>query len=360
MNPKVSVLLITYNQENYIEEAIVSAAEQDYDNLEVIAADDCSTDNTSEIIRSLERKYPGRVKAVIGDENLGITGNCNRGLSHCDGKYTAHIGGDDVFCPGKISAQVKWMEEDPRRVLSGHDVEVFYTAIPGFTHKRRHGRAGRYGTGSVKLLEYGVDSFFMGTSMMWRSDRVADFGFDTRLPIVADWKFILDIVGENGVWGSIDGVYARYRRHDANITTRLTRYELYRDCLNTIRIVADEGRFAEASLTKAKLAVFWNYAENLWAGKKYDQAKRIYKSMWEHRPYFHFYMYRRMLRHRYNNFAIKFELFLRSLTKYFYYIPARIYKVAKKLYLYVYDRLRNILGRVKSFLWRAERAKKSD
>ena len=342
MNPKVSVLLITYNQERYIEEAIVSAAEQDYDNLEVIAADDCSTDSTSDIIRSLESKYPGRVKAVIGETNLGITGNCNRGLAYCDGKYTAHIGGDDIFCAGKIKAQVSWMEDDHRRVLSGHDVEVFYTEVPGYTHVRRHGRAGRHGAGNVKLFEYGVDSFFMGTSMMWRTDSVPEFGFDQRLPIVADWKFILDIVGEDGIWGSIDGVYARYRRHDANITTRLTRYELYRDCLETIRIVSNDKRFSDKSVTRAKLAVFWNYAENLWAAQKYSQAKRIYKSMWEHRPFFHFYMYRRMLRHRYNNFAIKSELFIRGAVRYFYYIPARMYRFVKralrKLLRLVYDR----------------------
>ena len=339
MNPKVSVLLITYNQERFIEEAIVSAAEQDYDNLEVVAADDCSTDSTGKIIKGLEKKYPGRVKAVVGETNLGITGNCNRGLVHCDGKYTAHIGGDDVFCPGKIAKQVEWMEGDQRRVLSGHDVEVFYTAIPGFTHVRKHGRAGRSGVGNIRLLEYGVDSFFMGTSMMWRTDRVPEFGFDNRLPIVADWKFILDIVGEDGIWGSIDGAYARYRRHDANITTRLTRYELYRDCLETIRIVSGENRFSEDSLTKAKLAIFWNYAENLWAAKKYDHAKRIYKSMWEHGSHFHFYMYRRMLRHRYNNFAIKFEMALRNSAPYVYYLPARAYRFGARVYRYGEKRL---------------------
>ena len=347
MNPKVSVLLITYNQERYIEEAIVSVAEQDYDNLEVVAADDCSTDDTGRIIRELEKMYPGRVKGVIGETNLGITGNCNRGLAHCDGKYTAHIGGDDVFCPGKISAQVKWMEEDSRRVLSGHDVEVFYTEVPGFTHVRKHGRAGRSGTGNVNLLEYGVDSFFMGTSMMWRTDRVPEFGFDMRLPIVADWKFILDIVGIDGIWGSIDGVYARYRRHDSNITARLTRYELYRDCLNTIRLVADEGRFSEGSLTKAKLAVYWNYAENLWAAKKYDQAKRIYRSMWQHRPFFHFYMYRRMLRHRYSNFAIRMEFQLRNLARYIYYIPARIFGFIKRLPARGFGLFKRVLRRVR-------------
>lgn len=332
MNPKVSVLLITYNQKDYIEEAIVSAADQDYDNLEVVVADDCSTDGTGEIIRDLELKYHGRVKAVIGEENLGITGNCNRGLAQCDGKYTAHIGGDDVFCPGKISRQVEWMEEDPERVLCGHDVEVFYTKVPGFTHVRRHGRAGRRGVGNKRLLEYGVDSFFMGTSMMWRNDRVPDLGFDSRLPIVADWKFILDVVGPDGKWGSIDGVHARYRRHDANITARLTRYELYRDCLNTIRIVEKDGGFSSDSINRAKLAVFWNYAENLWAAGDYSRAKMIYRSMWEHRPFFHMYMYRRMFRHRYNNFLIKFELFLRSLTRYIYYMPLRIYRLGMRVY----------------------------
>ena len=124
--PLVSILIISFNQEAFIEEALKGALEQDYENLEVVVADDGSTDRTPDIILSYADRYKGRLVAIVGKPNLGITGNSNRGLSLCKGKYIAFQGGDDVFLPGKISAQVDWMEERDSRVLCGHQVEVFY------------------------------------------------------------------------------------------------------------------------------------------------------------------------------------------------------------------------------------------
>ena len=126
--PLVSVIVPAYNQVGFIEEALLSAVEQDYENLEVIAADDGSTDSTDELILEIARNYPKRLTALVGKGHLGITGNCNRALSACRGKYVSFHAGDDVLLPGKIRKQVEWLEEDPRRVLCGHDVEFFSSA----------------------------------------------------------------------------------------------------------------------------------------------------------------------------------------------------------------------------------------
>src|SRR5579875_3125076 len=124
--PLVSVHLISYNQKDYIGAALSSILDQDYQSFEIVAADDGSTDGTAEIILEFAEKYPGKIIPLVGGKNLGITGNCNRALEHCKGKYIAFIGGDDLFLPGKISAQVKWLEADEKRIMCGHQVEVFY------------------------------------------------------------------------------------------------------------------------------------------------------------------------------------------------------------------------------------------
>src|SRR5258706_998889 len=123
--PKVSILITTYNQELYVEEALISALQQDYSPLEVVVTDDASTDNTPQIICSLRAKYGDRLIVLLGEKNLGITGSSNRGLARCTGEYIALQDGDDVFLPGKIRKQVTWLEADPRRVICYHDVEVF-------------------------------------------------------------------------------------------------------------------------------------------------------------------------------------------------------------------------------------------
>lgn len=217
-NPLVSVHIITYNQIAFIRETLESALNQDYDNLEVVVSDDGSTDGTAEVIVEYAKKYGSRLVPIIDQGNLGITGNSNRGLAHCSGKYIAFQGGDDVLYPGKISRQVKWMEEGHNRVLCGHDVNVFESSSGNSLGIKRHRMPKRSGVGASAVIEYGPASFFAGTSLMVRKDAIPDYGFDNRLPIAADWKFMIDCIGTVGEYGAIDGVYAGYRKHGNSIT----------------------------------------------------------------------------------------------------------------------------------------------
>jgi glycosyltransferase involved in cell wall biosynthesis len=111
-SPMVSVHVISYNQEKYVAEAIESAVNQDYPNLEVVVSDDASTDRTVSIIRDLESLHPGKIAALYNKTNVGVTSNSNRALSAFSGDFVAFLGGDDVLLPGKISAQVEWFRRD--------------------------------------------------------------------------------------------------------------------------------------------------------------------------------------------------------------------------------------------------------
>ena len=79
--PKVSVAVITYNQENYIGECLQSILEQvvDFD-FEIIVGDDCSTDETPSIIESFTEKYPHLIRLLCQGENTGGTKNFNIGI----------------------------------------------------------------------------------------------------------------------------------------------------------------------------------------------------------------------------------------------------------------------------------------
>jgi glycosyltransferase involved in cell wall biosynthesis len=213
MLPKVSIHIIAYNQRNYIGEAIESALAQDYSNLEVVVADDASADGTAEILKEYEAAHPDRVVAVLGDRNLGITGNSNRALKACSGGLIAFMGGDDVLLPGKISAQVAWFAEDPRRVLCGHQVEVFYEdgSRPPHPLTRRLFS----GRGAEPLIRHGP---FGALSVMVRRDRIPNGGFEERLPIVSDQMLWVDVILDDGLFGCIRGTWSRYRRHSANVT----------------------------------------------------------------------------------------------------------------------------------------------
>lgn len=214
--PLVSVHIIIYNMIDYIEETLTSALEQDYDNLEVIASDDGSTDGTQDVIRSFAERYPGRLVPLVGNQNLGHTGNCNRALAACKGKYIAFLGGDDVFLPGKISAQVAWMEENEERVLCYHDYEAFDNATNRTLYLASELIPMVSGRGAGHLVRHGTTCG--GLTVMVRASAIPAYGFDKHIPVVSDWIMWIDCLAAGGEFGYLPGVLARYRRHDKNIS----------------------------------------------------------------------------------------------------------------------------------------------
>ena len=216
MPPLVSLLIITYEQAGFIREAIESAVRQDYENLEIIVADDGSSDGTADIAAEYAARHPGRVKAIVGGPHLGITGNSNRGLRACAGELFAWMGGDDVLYPGKISAQVAWFGDDERRVLCGHDIDLYDADAQRMIGHAYDRQRLRNGSGAARVVTDGGP--FNAISIMIRTSALPPGGFDERLPIVSDWKLYIDVLAGGGAYGYVDGVYARYSRHRRNVT----------------------------------------------------------------------------------------------------------------------------------------------
>ena len=126
--PLVSVIMITYNQEKYVEQAVRSVLSQRtaFD-FEIIIADDASTDNTVEICRRLSEEYPGRINLIARSRNLGTSGNYFDAWSRCKGRYIAICEGDDWWLSkDKLSLQVQYMEEHPDCTVCFHRVINYY------------------------------------------------------------------------------------------------------------------------------------------------------------------------------------------------------------------------------------------
>lgn len=96
--PPVTLLLVSYNQEDTIGEAITGALEQDYPNLEIVVSDDASKDATFERIEACFRDYTGphRIKILRNAENQGIGGNIDQAVRQSTGELIFIAGGDDV------------------------------------------------------------------------------------------------------------------------------------------------------------------------------------------------------------------------------------------------------------------------
>ena len=126
-HPLVSVLCVSYNAERYVEAAIKSILEQTYKNIELVLADDHSTDDTIMIARAVAEQYPHRsIKILVNDKNLGITANCNVGLKVCTGEFICLFAADDLMYAEKIESQVDLMIDNPNSSLSYHGVDILY------------------------------------------------------------------------------------------------------------------------------------------------------------------------------------------------------------------------------------------
>lgn len=117
----VSVVCCTYNHETFIREALEGIVNQEVDfPIEVIVADDASTDRTPEIISEYAEKYPTLFKCILRQENVGIGENYYDALCHVRGKYLAICDGDDCWVDSKkLKKQVAFLEKHPKCSICG-------------------------------------------------------------------------------------------------------------------------------------------------------------------------------------------------------------------------------------------------
>lgn len=112
---KISIITISYNQVNYIEECILSVLSQTYQDIEYILLDSKSTDGSSAIIE----KYRGQIEHVIVEKDKGPANALNKGLSLASGDLVGFVNSDDYLLPGTISELVKI-------VLANPEFDVYY------------------------------------------------------------------------------------------------------------------------------------------------------------------------------------------------------------------------------------------
>lgn len=121
---KVSVCVVTYNQENYIAECLESLVNQVTNfRYEIIVGEDCSTDGTRAIVQRYVEKYPDLIVPLFYKENLGPVENIKQVYKKAKGKYIAHMDGDDMALPEKLQKQFNVLEKNKDCNICSHDVD---------------------------------------------------------------------------------------------------------------------------------------------------------------------------------------------------------------------------------------------
>lgn len=116
---RVSVVVLAYRSAQTIKETLDSVKAQTYKNIELIITDDCSPDNTVEVVKEWiaeNKDAQCDVKLVTAEKNTGIPGNINRALKQATGDYLKLIAADDYMTKDAISEYVRFCEKNPKAI----------------------------------------------------------------------------------------------------------------------------------------------------------------------------------------------------------------------------------------------------
>lgn len=122
--PKVSVCVVTYNHEKYIRQCLESLVSQEVDfPYEIIVSDDCSSDDTVKVVKEIAQQH-SMVKLIEQEKNIGAYKNFVYVHSLASGEYVAHMDGDDYALPGKLKAQVDFLDAHKECNIVFHRVMI--------------------------------------------------------------------------------------------------------------------------------------------------------------------------------------------------------------------------------------------
>lgn len=122
----VNVMMPVYNHEKYLQQSLDSILSQNFKGIiKVVVGEDCSTDNSREIIREYQGKYPNFIDAIYQEENVGMFENEKDISKQLKGDYIAILEGDDYWCDSyKLQKQVDFLETHPEYYGVTHNVKV--------------------------------------------------------------------------------------------------------------------------------------------------------------------------------------------------------------------------------------------
>jgi glycosyltransferase involved in cell wall biosynthesis len=237
-NPLVSVIILCYNQADIVSRAIESVLNQTYKNIQVVLVDDCSRDNSRQVITDWQMKYPERIKTFFQPTNVGHPANMNTGYRLCDGELITFCDGDDWYFPEKVEREVELLKRNP-------DIDVVYSNFDFYTVEGQFLRnwvkdGEALPTGDIfpalLALEYPEKAHFH-YEMTSKKILEGENYYDERIPIWVDWDLRLRLAAKYK-FGYCPNVSSAYAQNPQGLTNVLKQETI----LNYYRFVVEKNR----------------------------------------------------------------------------------------------------------------------
>ena len=242
--PLVSIIVPCYNDWQYIEQAVSSALNQTYSNIEVIVVDDGSDLRTKKVVKKLEPK----ITRLLTQENKGQSTARNNGIREATGTYILVLDSDDFFEPSFVEkAIVVFLENKNTKIV---------TCFAKLLFKNHKSYIFRPLGGNITNFLYANDS--LGTSLFRKYDWELCGGYDQNMIYgLEDWEFFIRLLKDGGEVKVVKEVLYNYRKRNHSTTDRIKKIKY--DTLNYIVVknkelyVNDFDTFVQKFCLKLKL-----------------------------------------------------------------------------------------------------------
>ena len=215
----ISVAMATYNGQDYIKEQLISILNQNKKVDEIVICDDCSTDNTINIIKTIKNKFENfNMRLFVNEKNMGYKINFKQALSYCRGEYIFLCDQDDIWLPNKVEKMIGIMElnKNIKVLASSYELidskgDITKSNISLYRHNVKQNTLKK-----ISFEELVVGNSFQGCSLCIRSEINDKFQNHFNEYFHHDW--LLNIYASE-----VDGMYFynealfQYRIHGNNV-----------------------------------------------------------------------------------------------------------------------------------------------
>lgn len=204
----VSIIIPCYNTAAYVRETLESVYRQTYQNFEIIAIDDGSTDNTLAILHECAVAEP-RLKVISQENTYYIQARINA-IQHARGDYLVCLDSDDILEPDYLKVCVEAAEEDK-------DLSIVYTDAVFFDAKNKPWKLPDF-----KLPDFLLQNCIYVTALIRKTHYDAVGGFDSTMTMIEDWELFISLIQNGGKVKRIRQPLFRYRqRADSSSVSNL-------------------------------------------------------------------------------------------------------------------------------------------
>lgn len=235
--PEITIILSVHNSELYLAETLDSIFEQTFTNFELIIIDDCSTDNTREIIKEYTNNNK-KCQVYHNSSNQGLTKNLNFGIRYARGRYIARMDADDICAKDRLYIQYSFLENNSDISVVGSWVQFIdkFGTITGFFQPPT--------TDSLIKWELLFQNPLVHPSIMFRKEIIERFGnYDEKCYCSQDYELWIRLYFQLK-YAIIPKYLLQLRKHENNLSSTHSHFqtEVWNRCSNAViaRLISEK------------------------------------------------------------------------------------------------------------------------